>query len=83
MRKFWLLFSQTVTVFLAAYFVVATLQPQWLNRPSLRGLAVMEAPTAAGGPGAAPAGSFAAAAKAASGAVVSIIPARQQRATPT
>jgi serine protease DegQ len=31
MRKFWLLFSQAVTVLLAAYFVVATLQPQWLG----------------------------------------------------
>jgi len=72
MRKFWLLFSQSVTVLLAAYFVVATLQPQWLNRPSLGGLAVIEAPAAAGSPSAAPAGSFAAAAKTASAAVVSI-----------
>jgi len=69
MRKFWLLFSQTVTVLLAAYFVVATLQPQWLNRPG-GALAMIEAP--AGMPGSAPAGSFAAAAKAASAAVVSI-----------
>ena len=72
MRKFWLLFSQSVTVLLAAYFVVATLQPQWLNRPSLGGLAVIEAPAAAGSPGVSPAGSFAAAAKTASAAVVSI-----------
>ena len=72
MRKFWLLFSQSVTVLLAADFVVATLQPQWLNRPSLGGLAVIEAPAAAGSPGASPAGSFAAAAKTASAAVVSI-----------
>ena len=72
MRKFWLLFSQSVTVLLAAYFVVATLQPQWLNRPSLGGLAVIEAPVAAGSPGTSPAGSFAAAAKTASAAVVSI-----------
>ncbi len=72
MRKFWLLFSQTVTVFLAAYFVVATLKPQWLDRPALgKAVALIEAP-AGGAPGAAPAGSFAAAAKAASAAVVSI-----------
>ncbi|MGC1176221.1 trypsin-like peptidase domain-containing protein [Polaromonas sp.] len=71
MRKFWLLFSQTVTVVLAAYFVVATLKPQWLDRGPGNTLAVIEAP--AGLPGvAAPAGSFAAAAKAASAAVVSI-----------
>lgn len=31
MRRYWLLFSQTVTVLLAVYFVVATLQPQWLS----------------------------------------------------
>ena len=71
MRKFWLLFSQTVTVLLAAYFVVATLKPQWLNRPGMGALAVIEAP--AGLPGTpAPAGSFAAAARSASAAVVSI-----------
>ena len=71
MRKFWLLFSQTVTVLLAAYFVVATLKPQWLNRPGMGAVAVIEAPAGlTGAP--APAGSFAAAAKAASAAVVSI-----------
>jgi serine protease DegQ len=30
MKRLWLLFSQTVTVLVAAYFVVATLQPDWL-----------------------------------------------------
>ncbi|MEY4978372.1 MAG: hypothetical protein RLZZ352_642 [Pseudomonadota bacterium] len=36
MKRLWLVFTQTVTVLLAAYFVVATLKPQWLNRrPSL------------------------------------------------
>ena len=33
MRRYWLLFSQAVTVLLAAYFVVATLKPEWLGRP--------------------------------------------------
>ncbi|MDW5444043.1 trypsin-like peptidase domain-containing protein [Polaromonas sp. SM01] len=72
MRKSWLLFSQTVTVLLAAYFVVATLQPQWLNRAALgHAVAVIQAP--AGNTPAAPApGSLAAAAKTASAAVVSI-----------
>ena len=75
MRKFWLLFSQCVTVFLAAYFVVATLKPQWLDRaPSMGGVSVIEAPAGpsrgAGGTGAI--GSFATAAKVASAAVVSI-----------
>ena len=76
MKRTWLLFSQTVTVLLAAYFVVATLQPQWLNkRTSLSGVSVMEAP-AGGLPrvigSASPMGSFASAAKIASAAVVSI-----------
>jgi serine protease DegQ len=72
MKRFWLLFSQSVTVLLAAYFVVATLKPQWLsNRTTLGGtVSVIEASPSA--PGNAPAGSFSAAAKRASPAVVSI-----------
>ena len=31
MRRYWLLFAQTVTVALALYFVVATLRPEWLR----------------------------------------------------
>ena len=76
MKRIWLLFSQTVTVLVAAYFVVATLQPQWLNkRVSVGGVSVIEAPanTLPRAIGAAsPVGSFAAAAKTASAAVVSI-----------
>lgn len=76
MKRTWLLFSQTVTILVAAYFVVATLQPQWLNkRVSLGGISVIEAPAntlprAVGT--ASPIGSFAPAAKIASAAVVSI-----------
>ena len=73
MRKFWLLFSQTVTVFLAAYFVVATLKPQWLdNRPGMRAVAVIEAPAGGMQRSTVAVGSFSSAAKIASGAVVSI-----------
>ena len=32
MKRLWLLFAQTATVLLAAYFVVATLKPEWLDR---------------------------------------------------
>ncbi len=32
MRRYWLLFAQTVTVALALYFVVAALRPDWLRR---------------------------------------------------
>ncbi|HUD32733.1 MAG TPA: 2-alkenal reductase, partial [Variovorax sp.] len=48
MKRTWLLFAQTVTVLLAAYFVVATLRPEWLNRrTSLGGVVpVVEAPAA-------------------------------------
>jgi len=46
MRRFRLVFSQAVTVLLAAYFVVATLKPQWLDRaPTVsNAVALFEAP---------------------------------------
>ena len=72
MKRLWLLFSQTATVLLAAYFVVATLKPAWLNqRPGASGaLTFTEAP--AGAPSASPASGFRLAAAKASAAVVSI-----------
>ncbi len=79
MRKTWLLFSQTVTVLLAAYFVVASLKPEWLHRrPALGAVAVLEAPSGSSAKVAAP-GSLSAAAKAASGAVVSITASKSAR----
>ena len=75
MKRTWLLFCQTVTVLVAAYFVVATLQPQWLGKgTAMRSVSVIEAPaTLPRSSGAAPAvSSFASAAKLASAAVVSI-----------
>jgi Do/DeqQ family serine protease len=74
MKRTWLLFSQTVTVLVAAYFVVATLQPQWLNKGSqVGGVSVIEAPASLPrATGATTVGSFASAAKLASAAVVSI-----------
>jgi len=73
MKRLWLIFSQAATVLLAAYFVVATLKPQWLNRaPGSVGSAValIEAPGNA--PGEIPPGSLRVAAQRASAAVVSI-----------
>ncbi|MDR3452220.1 MAG: trypsin-like peptidase domain-containing protein [Rhodoferax sp.] len=72
MKRFWLLFSQTVTVLLAAYFVTVTLHPEWLGKIASRGgaVAVIEAP--AGGSASPAPGSFSAAAKKAAPAVVSI-----------
>ena len=38
MKRFWLIFSQAVTVLLAAYFVLATLQPGWVQELGRRAL---------------------------------------------
>ncbi len=88
MRKFWLLFSQAVTVLMAAYFVVATLKPELLNRTSrnqsgLGGISMLEATPSnnTGAPMPMP-GSLAAAAKKASAAVVSINTSKTQRVNP-
>jgi serine protease DegQ len=59
MRRFWLLFTQAVTVALALYFVVATLRPDWLGRtPSQvqvgapgRSVPVLQAPSMGGADG--------------------------------
>ena len=82
MKRLWILFSQTATVLLAAYFVVATLKPQWLNRtPTASGaVALFEAP--AGTAGDVPAGSFRLAAQKASAAVVSISTSKAARKHP-
>jgi serine protease DegQ len=70
MKRLWLLFSQAVTVLLAAWFVVLTLKPQWLDRWSSRpGLTLQEA--VIGSTDFAP-GSLSPAARKASPAVVSI-----------
>ena len=73
MRRAWLLFSQVVTVLLAIYFVVITLQPSWLNGGNVRsnaGVSLLQAPAMPAGE-VAP-GSFAPAARKAAPAVVSI-----------
>ncbi len=73
MRKIWLIFSQAVTVLMAAWFVVATLKPDLLSRKPQMGsglVPTIEAP--APNNVAAPAGSFRTAAQKASAAVVSI-----------
>ncbi|MDH0868050.1 trypsin-like peptidase domain-containing protein [Mitsuaria sp. GD03876] len=80
MRQTWLIFSQATTVALAGYFVVSTLKPQWLHEaPQV----VPTLPAAAGAPPrAAVQFSFAAAAQAASPAVVAVLankPAPSQR----
>ncbi|MGK6309709.1 S1C family serine protease [Variovorax sp. DT-64] len=83
MKRTWLLFAQAVTVMLAAYFVVATLKPEWIGRraTSLGGVvSVVEAP--ASGPSVIAPGSLSAAAKKASPAVVSINTSKAARRSP-
>jgi serine protease DegQ len=72
MKRQWLLFSQTVTVLVAIWFVLTTLKPEWLNPTSTysNGLTLIEAvPNVSGTP---MPGSLSPAAKLASPAVVSI-----------
>ena len=72
MKRIWLVFSQSVTVLLAAWFVVATLQPGWLKgERSGKTLALTQA-RMEGRQDAMPGGSFRQAAQKAAPAVVSI-----------
>ncbi|APW47451.1 S1C family serine protease [Rhodoferax antarcticus] len=81
MKRLWLLFSQTVTVVLAAYFVVGTLKPGWLpQRGVTSSVAVLEAPAARAD--SVPAGSFRLAARKSSSAVVSINISKNARPSP-
>jgi len=72
MKRYWLLFSQWVTVLLAIWFVVATLQPEWLRgaKRSVDGMTLLQAPPAVSGNR--PIGSLSGPAQKASPAVVSI-----------
>ncbi len=78
MRRFWLFFSQTVTVLLAAWFIVATLKPQWLQGTAGGSMTLLQASSPDSG--VRPVGSLSAAAQKAAPAVVSINT-RQKRST--
>ena len=82
MKRLWLLFTQTVTVVLAAYFVVATLKPDWLGNPPSRAgaVALLEAPASSAT--AVPPGSFRLAAQKSSASVVSINTSKAARNNP-
>jgi Do/DeqQ family serine protease len=72
MKRLWLLFAQTVTVLVAVWFVLITLKPEWVPRPSWNtDLQVFEVAPGAISPTVS-AGSLSFAAKKASPAVVSI-----------
>jgi Do/DeqQ family serine protease len=72
MKRYWLLFSQTVTVLVATWFVVATLQPTWLKRSHTPSTVSFMQTKDDGQSGVAPGGSFRQAAQKAAPAVVSI-----------
>jgi Do/DeqQ family serine protease len=74
MKRYWLLFSQAVTVILAGYFVVATLKPGWLAGPAAPAAPTVALVQASGEHQSEPPppGSFRIAAQKASAAVVSI-----------
>ncbi len=72
MKRIWLLFSQSVTVLLAAWFVIATLQPGWLKgNGGAKTIAFTQA-SMVNQADALPGGSFRQAAQKAAPAVVSI-----------
>jgi serine protease DegQ len=72
MKRIWLLFSQTVTVLLAAWFVVTTLQPSWRQRTAASSTVSLTQAKDDGSSGAIPGGSFRHTAQNAAPAVVSI-----------
>jgi Do/DeqQ family serine protease len=81
MKRFWLIFSQAVTVLLALYFVVTTLKPEWLGKhSSINAVALLEAPAERSNTP--PPGSFRLAARKASAAVVSINTSKAARRNP-
>jgi Do/DeqQ family serine protease len=85
-RRTWLVFSQAVTVAVAALFVLMTLKPEWLPRGGAQTV-LLPAPTltqvtqppAAGASANASAGSFAPAAQRAAPAVVSVTATRMRK----
>lgn len=87
MRRTWLIFSQAVTVAVALWFVVATLKPDWIRRDTVSGLpaavSIVQAPALpASSVGAGGLTSYAAAAKRATPAVVSITASKTPQRNP-
>ncbi len=80
MKRVWLLFSQSSTVFLAAYFVVLTLKPAWMAPRGEGAVALLQAPAMRSGE--LPPGSFRLAAQKASKSVVSINVSNSSRRLP-
>ena len=75
MKKLWLIFAQTTTIGLAAWFLVSALRPDWVSRPAPAIATVKE--VVASAPAALP--SYRAAVKRAMPAVVNIYTAKEIR----
>ncbi len=85
MKRLWLIFAQTVTISVAALFVVQTLKPEWLawRQPTINGQPqVVAIQQAAPGPDGRKVASFADAAQAALPAVVHIFTSQEVRRAP-
>ena len=82
MRKFWLIFAQTVTVSLAVLFVVTTLKPEWLGKTtgSSGNIVALQASSPSNGEPAIAASSYREAAKRALPSVVHIFTSQKIRA---
>jgi serine protease DegQ len=83
MNRLWLLFCQAITILLAAWFVVTTLQPGWISSPQVNSLVgqvtLREAPESnSQNPG-----SLAEAARVSSPAVVNIFTSKANKRKPT
>ena len=75
MRRFWLLFAQTVTVGLAIFFIAETLKPEWISAHRQHQLSLQDAV-----PGSSPGlGSYRLAAQRAMPSVVNIFTAKETR----
>lgn len=70
MHRLWLIFAQTVTVAVAALFVLTTLKPEWLHQPPT--VVALQEPPSSDSESVSPAGSFRDAARAALPSVVHI-----------
>ena len=82
MKRFWLLFSQSVTVLLAAWFIVITLKPEWIHQLDRKTSAVALVETSVASIKEVPTGSFRLAAQRSSAAVVSINTSKNARPHP-
>ena len=83
MNRLWLLFCQAITILLAAWFVVTTLQPDWISSPQVSSLVgqvtLREAPESISQNS----GSLAEAAKVSSPAVVNIFTSKATKKKPS